>query len=332
MALDTGINDPSNCYFMNDSSIPPHSGTGQWWLSPDVIMSGADPSTATPGVGGAVTSLVTVRNNNCTLDPGDTVRFDLFVCTPSLNIAPFPPDAFVATTDAVVAAFGSPTSVPWTVTGSSSDPAGPGHKCLIARCYPFLGPGGKGSTPDPANLSPYLPQDPHYAQHNLTVVAVSSGGMHKIPIKTGNQRLQSQLVLVHAVADIQPSRTTLAAITPSLRATSGFKQIATQPLRNVSINLESLAVKPGGGLFHQIQASIHPMLASSLATVENRFVTAHPTGVLQKVQIGPKAFTTFDLTVDLSGAKAGDAHIYHLTQTTAQGQPDGGLTVVVVAQ
>jgi len=59
---DSGIVDANNCIFMN-----PGPGS-QWWLSPDVIMEGADPSTANPGPD--VTDVTVHWKSECTLSGG----------------------------------------------------------------------------------------------------------------------------------------------------------------------------------------------------------------------------------------------------------------------
>jgi hypothetical protein len=341
MATDTGINDPKNCFFICDPSG--HTGAGNWWLSQDVIMAGADPSTASPDPSGNVVSQVTVRaNEGCAPGPGDTVRIDLYVCTPSLNIAPFPPDSLVATTAMIypVSAFApsncatqtSPpsfVSVPWTVSANASDPNGPGHKCLIARCYPFV-----GSTPDALNISQYLPTDPHYAQHNLAVQPIPSGKSGGMKIKTGNPRRQPELVAIQAVPDLRPTPATLNAILPSLKVTPGFKQISTTPLHGVSLNLKPLTGKDGGGIFDKIEDFFEETVKAVLRRLEDDFHKAAPggTGAFGRVRIGSRFYANFDFNFDARGAQPGNGYIYHLTQITAAGAPDGGLTVVIVAQ
>lgn len=341
MAFDSGINDPKNCFSICDPSG--HTGTGQWWLSPDVIMAGADPSTANPDPSGNVVSQVTVRSGSeCALGVGDSVRIDLYVCTPSLNIAPFPPDSFVATTFQIVPSFApsncalqtSPPTfvpVPWTVSANPSDANGPGHKCLIARCYPF-----QGSNPDPGKLSPYLPQDPHYAQHNLTVNAIpkGGGGGMRIRIKTGNPLREPELVVIQAVPDLQPAPATLQAILPSLKATPGFKQLSNTPLRRVSFNLDPLTEGEGGCVFDKIEDFFEAEFKAVLRRLEAEFHKAAPggTGAHGRVRIASRFYANFDFVADTTGAVPGNAYIYHLTQTTAAGAPDGGLTVAIVAQ
>jgi hypothetical protein len=45
----------------------------------------------------------------------------------------------------------------------------------------------------------------------------------------------------------------------------------------------------------------------------------------------PAQVIRFDFSADLSGGAFGDAYIFHLTQTGAKRQAEGGLTVVLVS-
>lgn len=331
---DTLINDPNGCLYM----IP---GSPNWWLSPDAIMVNTNPldtGTVNPDSGGNVTSAVTVHQNAgneaCAFAPTD-VRFDLYVYSPSLNAGPTidpsgaavynPPTGSFHT----ITAFDAQNPVPWTVVndpskanGASQNPTDQiNHKCLIARCYP------KSSPPDPNNID-YVNADQHYCQHNLTVNPVPSGGKHKMSIRTGNSREEQQAVVIQAIPDLQPDPATLKVIVPTLQVNPAFKQVANTPLRQVSFNLDPLGDKGGGGFFDKIEDFFEDLFQD----LEEKFKKAAPagTGAFGRITIPPKFYTAFEFTVDTTGGQSGDAHIYHLTQTTSQGRENGGLTVAVL--
>lgn len=324
---DTNIND--KCLFLNP-------GAPYWWLSPDVIMvnNPPDENTANPDLGGNVISSVTVHNKCDSFDV-TTVRFDLYVCAPSLNVGPTidpngvavynPPNGSFHT----ITAFDSQTQVPWVVssTPGAANTADPPHHCLIARCYPLSSP------PDPGNIS-YVNQDQHYAQHNVTVNPVPMKSPKKrISIRTGNSLREPELVVIQAVPDLAPAQGTLATLLPTLQATPGFKQISSKPLREVSFNLDPLTEPHGGGVFDKIEDFFEDKVKDVLHDLEVKFGKAAPSGsgAMGRVKIAPKFYTAFDFNVDLTGAEPGDAFIYHLTQTTGTGVQNGGLTVVAVA-
>lgn len=332
MAIDPGISDSNGCIFMT-----PGPG-GNWWLSPDVIMEGADPSTAAAGPD---TTDVTVHwKANCSLSGELTaVIFELYVGDPSLVMTPINTVQLQAPTQVAGLAAGGAvkSTVPWTPDTDPTKPNGPGHKCLIARAYPF------GSTPDTGQLSIYLPDDPHYAQHNLTVQGVGGKeGKARIRVNTGNPREQAEVATILVLADTQPNAAVLAAIMPSLNAFPGFTTVASKPVKSMQLDLGSLGqvVPPGDtddahekkGFFEKVEDAARAVaggIAKAADAVEDAF-EGPDKKVQGKVLIDGNSFGSFDFVVDPSGGNPGEAYICHMTQTTADGKPCGGLTVVVV--
>ena len=324
MSTDMGITDPNNCIFME--ATPGDGGVhsaATWWLSPDAIMTGADPSVANPG---ANTTNVRVHwKGNCALSGPSAVLFELYVGNPSLAMSPLNTKQLAAPTVVPGIAAGSAAVVPvnWTPSANAGDPDGPGHKCLVARAYPV------GSTPDPGDLSGHLPTDQHYVQHNLTVVGAGAGPQ-KITINTGNKEREEQTATVLVQHDLQPSKFVLNAITPSLKTVRGFKQVSNKQLAHVSIDLSAfekaaLKVQPARKI-----PALH-VQTNLVADVKTKLfgALAHP-NLQAAVALQPRFFSTFTLAVDLTGTHSGDAHVFHLTQKNAKGQFDGGLTVVFV--
>ncbi|MBV8899870.1 MAG: hypothetical protein JOY92_07135 [Verrucomicrobia bacterium] len=335
MAIDQNIqnSDPNTCLYMEDTSGDGGNHTDPtFWLSPDCQMAngpGTDPSFANEGAKNT-TSVIIYKKPDCAL-AGDSsaVVFDLYVCTPSLNIVTptFDPTSSVQLASSSLAVVTTPGGTPnandvtWTPSSNSGDPNGPGHKCLIARCYPF------GATPDQEFLSKYIPEDPHYVQHNLTIGVASqhSPGPHGIKIRTGNGARENETVTIRAVSDFKPSDTVLQAILPSLRAVPGFARIATRPVRHFGLNLD--VFKNERNCFEEPFEYLAHLVCDVITGLFGKL--EHP-NIETKVTIRPRFFADFTFSVDASGSNVGDAHIFHLTQADHQGQFQGGLTVAVV--
>jgi hypothetical protein len=150
--------------------------------------------------------------------------------------------------------------------------------------------------------------------------------MAHIRINTGNPLLEEETVTVQAVADLNPSRQVLSAITPGLKAVRGFRQIATTPVRHFTFDLGTFETAAKAASVAPVQLLHHLTVDKATGLFGER---PHP-NVLARVPIPPKHFSTFTFTADLSGAHRGDAHVFHLTQLRANRQPDGGLTVAIV--
>jgi hypothetical protein len=164
-----------------------------WWESPDILL-----NAGTVNDGFAITGQqneVAVRphhNEGCPvpIGPGGArkVKVDIYSCTPFMTTPLGPLSQYVhkigtdLLPDTDVDPNGVITTVsadrfdhsvgPWTpsVPASSTlganDPQANGHKCLIARVY------ANGATPDTNHF--HVPDDPHYAQRNITIQAVSN--------------------------------------------------------------------------------------------------------------------------------------------------------------
>jgi hypothetical protein len=316
--------DPNGCLYIDSPKPSPY------YLSPNVIMTTkpADPSDVYPG--NNTTSVSVSWKASCTIPNELAVIFDLYIGDPTLPMIPgstlgplataYPPPNGVninAGQSNVVTTVG-----PW---NSSAIPhlSQPHHACLLARVYPF------GATPDTGDLSGYPSSDQHYAQHNCTVNTSDGQGMIKIPIRNGTLAEEPVHVSIQAVPELEPSRVTLDAVLPSLRLIPAFKQVATTPLKRIQLDTTAFRL-PVEAQVPRIQetAAIARERTAIFEDVEAN--TLKLGGTPARVILPPKLFTTFDFTADITGAKIGDAHIYHVTQVNAKGQPYGGLTVVIV--
>jgi hypothetical protein len=164
-----------------------HNPGVPFWISPDIAI---NPGTSFDGI--AATNKpndLAVRPHvspGCTV-PGANprVRINLYVCTPSMS--PFQPGSTYARlirSDDVPAAnvdvngltttgdhFDHFTAAgPWTPAPANpadpDDPQNPGHRCLIARCYPT------GTNPDTTDF--HIPDDPHSCQRNMELQVVNN--------------------------------------------------------------------------------------------------------------------------------------------------------------
>jgi hypothetical protein len=313
--------DPNGCLWIDDPKPSPY------WLSPNVIMTTKpmDPSDVYPG---GNTSQVTVTwqgGDNCAGAGFQAVLFDLYIGDPFMTM--IPGSTLDTLTSLQQVKIGSGDTVPSTVpTAGTWDSSGlphlsqPHHACMIARVYPF------GVTPDGGDLSGYPSGDLHYAQHNCTVNTSDGQGLLKIQIGNGTLLREPELVAIQAVPDLNPNATVLAAVLPSLKLIPSFKQIATTPLRSVGLNLGAFK-STHESLLERIEEWIEHLILELIRDLEGKAAKAG--GAHARIMLPPGLFAKFDFTADLSGAKVGDAHIYHLSQVNSKGEPWGGVTVAI---
>ena len=354
---DTDITDA--CLFIpNDPMLP-------YWLSSGVIMTNTpNPDLAVVGANTSVVSVQCKASSDKTPCPstdsqGGATRaaFQLYLAPISLNMklsacynATVPGDllngALQVGGTGIVTAGGPavPTTVNWTSQSTDSsqpnfvDPANApaNHKCLVARCFtvpPGTHDNADTGLSDHVGLNPdNTPLDQHYAQHNLTIQAVAGGGAHRILIRTGNATREPELVMIQAVPNIDPNPAVLRAILPGLHTIKGFKQVSNKPLRRVEFDLNPLTEGEGGGFFDKIGDFFDEGARKVITELETKFGEATPGGTQGKVRIPAGHYATIQFIADVTGAQPGNAYLYDLTQVTSAGQPDGGLTVALVAQ
>jgi hypothetical protein len=336
--------DPNDCIYMeatkNDNGN--HKADPVFWLSPDVVMCDpasdpcagnpckGDPGFATQGV--ANLTHVTVHwKSNCQVPTGgefQTIVYELYVGPASLlmttglttgNTKDLTQSAKPVT--GIAMGGSGQACFTWTPSVNAGDKDGPGHKCLIARCYPF----GSNATFTKPDLSIYVVDDQHYAQHNLTIGVTGAPSPKKMQIQTGNAGEQRALVTIEVVQDLQPSATVVQAVMPSLQTIPGFKQIATAPVNHMSLDFS--AFKNEDDDFDEEFEEFGHLIVDAITGL---FGKKQQPNLEARLAILPKFFAAFTFTVDASGSNAGDAHLFHLTQKNQQGDFEGGLTVAVV--
>lgn len=306
-------NDPNltdTCFFVQDG--PP----SEWWTSPDIGI--LDPGHQTDSMGNYLFVydaimpgftykwMVSVhRNQRCaTVPQGTTIVAELWAADPSLVIAPQNSVKIGSVEDANLPGAGNSHWIApqpanyWTPSTSSGAPDGPGHKCLVARCYP------KGETPDSNDF--HCPDDPHVAQHNIFIVQAAPSKHFNFAIKT-MPRLASHSHTATLRVTTVVERRVLERIKPRLEGIRGFKHLAAQRPHKLGLALPT--AWKGRDASHAPSSSV-----------------AHET----LVDFGSGRQHEFHLTADLSTATKGEAYPINVTQVGAKGQIEGGLTLVAV--
>lgn len=313
-------NDPGlagdSCFYMEAVSGDggTHDPAGTWWLSPDIQLTGpvSGPDNADPGQ----TNPVVVKfhrksaNTNCNTTGDESITVQLWVGNPSLAMAPNNQASTF-----MIANIGSPMPAPgatgtqavdWSVPSGlpADNPQAPGHKCLIARCFP--------DSLSPSNSNFFLPDDPHLAQHNICIVPCPEKKLvhHQLHFKvsTLNPGSKEERARLRAVLDLKPKEFVARTVLTRLKKVNGFHQLATAaPAQGFRFDLSAFSPS---NIHDNSHGGPQPNFAAE-ATLTNHVVH-------------------LDFIADLTGTQAGDAFIYHLTQTDTAGHPQGGLTLVLV--
>lgn len=328
-------NDPAlnadKCIFMEaiqgDGGVHNHNDT--WWLSPDIKLTGpvSGLDKADPDHDNTVEVTFHMQAailNQCILPSGtESISAEFWVGNPSLAMTPDNP-ASTKKIDAI----GSPipadgASVTNTFiwnppTGlDPADPQSPGHKCLIARCYP--------DPLIPSTTSFFAPDDPHVAQHNICIVPCGGPGAASRPGPCGFEvatvnpdRERVQVATLRAVVDLHPSRLVQKVVLARLKGTHGFNRLATRPPQGFRFELRDF---PRAEVTDNTRLGCLGLL---LGGKDRRSYDA-------QIEFKPGQFTKFSFIADLTGAALGDAYIFHLRQIGADKRDQGGLTIVMVA-
>ncbi len=147
MPNDPGLT-PDTCIYMEaitgDGGV--HNGNDTWWLSPDIKLTGHSSGldNADPGQDNSVEVRLhrKAADSGCTSPFSESVTVELWVGNPALAMTPNNPASTknVENIGTPMPAEGATATQPivWhPPTGlDPSNPQSPGHKCLIARCYP----------------------------------------------------------------------------------------------------------------------------------------------------------------------------------------------------
>lgn len=306
-----------------------HDINDVWWLSPDIILTGATsgPDKADPGANNTVQVKFHMQAailNQCVLPAGtESITAEFWVGTPSLAMTPDNPASTkridgIGSTIPADGATVTKTFVWNPPTGlDPADPQSPGHKCLIARCYP--------DPLIPSNTSFFVPDDPHVAQRNICIVPCGGPGAAKRPGACGLEVAtvnpdgkRSQTVTLRAVVDLYPGSLVKKMVLESLGRTRGFNRLATRPPQSFGFELRD---------FPDAKVTDNSKLGCLGLLFGGKERRNHDA----QINLNPGQFTRFDFIADLSGAELGDAYVFHLRQIGADKRDQGGLTVVMVA-
>ena len=318
MAKDPGLAGDT-CIFME--AIPGDQGNQNtndvWWLSPDITLKGHATGLENADVGSNKIAVKFHRKaaGTCTFPGDENITVQAWVANPSLVMSPqlhgsaarvgfigspLPAEGghHIQEFDFVI----SPISVP--VFGENPRQAGP--KCLVAICYP--------ESQSPSAEKFFVPGDQHLAQHNLTVVS-SNSRKASLVVNTFNPLTGPNLVpppvKLRAVLDLNPTDFVRKMVLSRVTPLAGFQQIRI------------LGLSAGFGFdLTGLQATDivdHTLASGTLPPNTNPSFEA-------KVQMSA-ALTKITFNANLKGVPAGEAVIFHLTQT-GKDLPQGGLTLV----
>jgi hypothetical protein len=326
MANDPGLA-ADTCIFMEsvsgDGGV--HNSSGVWWMSPDIMLNGpisgadkADPGQINPV---EITFHRKDVTSQCSFPGDEALSVELWVGNPSIAMTPNNPAS-----TSLVMKVGSAVPLPgttrtqvinWTPTAGLPDtsPEGPGHKCLIARCYP------DSLFPSPTNF--FAPDDQHVAQRNICVVPCGGPGAAKRPgacgfkVTTANlKKEESERVTLRALVDLHPHPFVRKTVLRSLKNLPGFKKLATRPPREFWFELREF---PGV----EINDLTKPGCLAIWFSGKRRYEAS--------IMLNAGQVIDFNFVADLQGSEFGDAYIFHLTQSGADNKPQGGLTLVMVS-
>ena len=307
MANDPGLASDS-CIFIEairgDRGV--HAGNGVWWLSPDIIVSGA----STPS--GFIESgpvKVKIRrkpaSSNCQFLGDESTTVQLWAAKPSLVVAPD-----VRGSAQLVQSIGAPMpaeggSQLQEIAVTTGEP-----KTLVARCY--------SESQSPSATDFFLPGDQHVALHNLFVIKTSST---EVTFKFNTLNLASpstplQKVKLKAVLDLAPDTLVKNAIAARVHSVS--MKFRTEPLAggfrlDLTGFVTSNVVVPSGPI-----GVISPLPVSQAFSAE--------------VELPIRQVVQMVFSANLTRVASGEGCVFHLTQLSLTNEPQGGLTLLILKQ
>jgi hypothetical protein len=324
-------NDPGfandNCIFMEAISGDggTHNGNAVWWLSPDITLTG--PVTGLDNADTGQSNPIKVKfhrksaASGCHFPGDESITVELWVASPSLVMAPR------ASSAARVGFVGSPLpaeggtgiqQIDWTPSAALplDNPEAPGHKCLVARCYPDSLISSRGSF--------FVPGDQHAAQHNLCTVPTPNQTFI-FKINTLNPRpnprqppnsLQNSEVKLRAVLDLEPTEFVRQTALTRLHLQSGFQQLRTSPLPN-GFKFDLAGLQASHVIDHS-QPGLNPFPPHTNPSFE------------AVIALNSPHVTQLTFLATPKGTQPGEACIFHLTQSDTAGNPEGGLTLLML--
>jgi hypothetical protein len=321
MSNDPGLaND--NCIFTE--AIPgdggTHNGNAVWWLSPDITLTG--PVTGLDNADTGHSNPITVKvhrkpaASGCHFPGDESITVELWVANPSLVMAPR------ASSAARVGFIGSPVpaeggsgiqQIDFTPSLTPlGNPEAPGHKCLVARCYP--------DSLIPSDASFFVPGDQHVAQHNLCTVPTPNQPftfkVNTLDPRPALSPLQNSEVKLRAVLDLGPNEFVRRTVLRRLQLQSGFQQLRTLPLP-LGFRFDLTGLQASHVIDHS-QPGLHTFPPQANPSFE------------AVITLNSRHVTQLTFLAAPKGTQPGEACIFHLTQSDTAGNPQGGLTLLML--
>lgn len=292
-----------------------HAASGVWWLSPDIILNnGSDMAnqTAPNNIDIRVHSQgceaiatddpkvivdVYVGDSSLVMTPtGNTTKITNTTGRPIVEIVPDPPP-------------GTSPLISFTWINGGTTVEAPGHKCLIAQCYPSWDANPSATTFD-------LPIERHVAQHNITILEDNPNP--EIFANTINPNPKGrELVTVRAVADLEPAKHVLQAARNALKRIPNFKRLRTTGLPPFSMEFKGLR-------------NVRLTNNSEKPSAKGNYGRLKVPNCEARFELKPGQKIKFKFRVNLEEAKHGDAFIFQLMHLNAKQRVIGGLTVIAV--
>jgi hypothetical protein len=323
MAIDPTLT-KDNCTRMAPSALP------SWWLSDDVKL--INPASGVAQQGATNTVQVTVRKaaGQCSFPAAaDFIKVELYVCDPTGS--PFGSIAGNTKVKKIGEAQADPSlaqdvkQIAWAIPAvPTHDAEKTGHKCLIARAAAntLLDPTGNNSLN-------FLPDDQHYAQHNICISMCSSPCGQELWTGNPDKEGRPKDVVFQLFADLRPSKDVLGVALPLLQTVPGFGRVVNTPPR-LGFALEMPDFPTAKMTDHSKAGPKGCMGALSkwLGGSKPQPAGGQPSFSAQ-VRIEPGQLSTYRFVTDLDGYEKGDAHIFHLMHTEA-GQVLSGITILML--
>jgi hypothetical protein len=312
-----------------------------WWLSPDVDIP-ATPGEARPGV-----NQVQIRvhlHEEPFLE--EKVVAEVYAGDPSLVLSPtvgtrridpgnlrFRP-AGVTGSEPVADLAGGTLMFDWTPSSAVTDPAGPGHRCLVVRAFP------ESVTPPTGSFD--VPNEQHEAQHNITVLETTSKGGGKGGDGTKGKPLDpdeltglwKKEILTRAIGRKGP-RIVVWAFDP--RPDEKLELLVRRHFRRRFFGFSeqppdvvTLGPGPTGKKIDPVALLSRKRFARQAGLGKGLFAKTR-LQTAARIELGPKRGATLGLNFDHSNLRPRTAVVLHGAQWDEKGRPEGGITVVALA-
>jgi hypothetical protein len=339
--------DTQDALFMDDGIV-------HWYLSPDIGLNGFGGTTASEGNNTVNLRVHLAAGKTFTASQADV---EVFVGNPSITMTPTTTvrigSVQVPKTDFPTGGGAKETSLPWTVTVDPADPDRgdqPGHRCLIARVYPF----GSGKPNDFQ-----VPTDTHEAQLNISIVASGGDGPTTAGAGAGmtgtvkgealgpaEDGLWTFMADTATPSEDRPERVTVRAtwanelpLAELLQIAPVLKELGFQGFAKAPPETFALTFERKGGILEvrgPSEASLRALrtvweLPDSVRTLTRPPITGRQ-GPFHEVdlELEPKRSLRSAFRVDLRASARGEAQAFHLEQFGYKGERQGGLTLVFV--